>query len=56
MVKFLCMGFCFALALSVCAGCFQAHSDDSLRSVPVTNNPHIIQDSNKTPMIPGMGY
>ena len=30
-------------AFLVLAGCFQAHNqDDDLRTVPVTNNPHII--------------
>ena len=38
------------------AGCFQAHSDDGLRTIPTTNNPHIIQDSSKTALAPGMGY
>ncbi len=39
------------------SSCFQAHSDDSLRLVPTTNNPHIIQDSSKTANAPpGLGY
>lgn len=39
------------------SGCFQAHSDDALRTIPTTNNPHIIQDSSKTAQVPtGMGY
>lgn len=25
-----------------CTGCYQIHSDDDLRSVPVTNNPTLI--------------
>lgn len=37
-------------------GCFQAHSDDALRTIPATNNPHIIQDSNKTANVSGIGY
>lgn len=36
------------------AGCFQAHSDDDLRTVPVTNNPNLIPDSHKMAQIPGM--
>lgn len=24
------------------AGCYQVHSDDDLRTVPVTNNPNIV--------------
>ncbi len=26
----------------VCTGCYQVHSDDDLRTIPVTNNPNII--------------
>lgn len=29
------VGFCLS-------GCYQAHSDDDLREVPVTNNPNIV--------------
>lgn len=28
------------------SGCYQVHSDDDLRSVPVTNNPNIVPSSN----------
>lgn len=42
----------FALALS---GCYQMHSDDDLRTIPSTNNPNIIQDSNRSNM-PAAGY
>lgn len=24
------------------SGCYQIHSDDDLRAVPVTNNPHVV--------------
>lgn len=27
------------------SGCYQVHSDDDLRSVPVTNNPNIVPSS-----------
>lgn len=41
----------------ILSGCFQAHSDDALRTIPTTNNPHIIQDSSKTAQAPsGLGY
>lgn len=47
----------FVLAAALFSSCFQAHSDDSLRLVPTTNNPHIIQDSSKTANAPpGIGY
>lgn len=38
------LGFVF-LALS---GCMQAHSQDDLRGVPVTNNPNLIPKTNQT--------
>lgn len=44
------------LVLGLLSGCFQAHSDDALRTIPATNNPNIIQDSNKTAYAPGIGY
>lgn len=46
----------FLLSLGVMAGCYQAHSDDDMRTVPVTNNPLLIHDSQKTALIPGTGY
>ncbi|MCX6987540.1 MAG: hypothetical protein NT065_05230 [Chlamydiae bacterium] len=30
------------ICLAAVSGCYQAHSDDDLRTVPVTNNPHIV--------------
>lgn len=44
------------LCLASLSGCYQAHSDDDLRTVPVTNNPHLIQDSQKMAGFPGAGY
>lgn len=41
-------------ALLFC-GCYQAHSDDDLRGVPVTNNPNIIP-FNQTAQGPGLPY
>ncbi len=35
--------FIMALVVSLgLFGCYQVHSDDDLRSVPVTNNPNVI--------------
>lgn len=34
-------------------GCYQAHSDDDLRTVPVTNNPTLIHDSNRHTVMTG---
>jgi hypothetical protein len=28
--------------LTALSGCYQAHSDDDLRTVPVTNNPNLV--------------
>ncbi len=44
------------LLLLVVAGCYQAHSDDDLRTVPTTNNPNFILDSNRNTAMPAMGY
>jgi hypothetical protein len=42
------------LALLACAGCFQTTSDDNdLRTVPVTNNPHVVPNHGNG--IPGVG-
>lgn len=38
--------FCFLLAAAALSGCYQVHSDDDLRAVPVTNNPNIVPQSN----------
>jgi len=32
----------FALVALSLTGCYQMHSDDDLRTIPVTNNPNII--------------
>ena len=41
--------------LFLLTGCFQAYSeDDELRTVPVTNNPHIVPNYGSSP-IPGVG-
>ncbi|MES2345127.1 MAG: hypothetical protein V4494_04225 [Chlamydiota bacterium] len=44
------------LCVASLSGCYQAHSDDNLRTVPVTNNPLLIQDSQKVAGFPGAGY
>ncbi len=51
MFKLLFVGLLFS-----CAGCYQAHSDDDLRTVPTTNNHTLIQDSNRNSSLPGVGY
>lgn|GEM_PF-1596405 len=33
------------IGLAALSGCYQMHSDDDLRSVPVTNNPNIVPSS-----------
>ncbi len=41
---------CFA-ALSCLSSCYQIHSDDDLRTIPVTNNPNIVpQNSSRMPV------
>lgn len=41
MKKILCFAL-VSLSLLGLSGCYQAHSSDDLRSVPVTNNPNIV--------------
>ncbi len=43
-----------ALVFLACAGCFQAEEDDILRTVPVTNNPHIVPGHGSSG-VPGLG-
>lgn len=44
----------FLLALVAAAGCFQtSNSDDDLRTVPVTNNPHVVPSHGGG--LPGIG-
>jgi hypothetical protein len=45
---------CLAIAALGC-GCYQAHSGDDLRGVPVTNNPNIIPNSHMAQR-PGFPY
>lgn len=44
-LSFLKISAVFIAVLAVCGGCYQAHSDDDLRTVPVTNNPNIVPGS-----------
>jgi hypothetical protein len=39
--------------LGLLSGCYQIHSDDSLRTVPVTNNPNIVPQRGTG--LPGVG-
>jgi hypothetical protein len=50
------MRFLIAWALLSLSSCYQAHSDDDLRTVPATNNPNLIQDSARGAAAPGMAY
>ncbi|MCX6988874.1 MAG: hypothetical protein NTZ52_05165 [Chlamydiae bacterium] len=48
MQKIVCSIRWASSSIFLCAalsGCYQAHSDDDLRTVPVTNNPHIVPSS-----------
>jgi hypothetical protein len=49
---FLC--FIAVVMLFFMGGCYQIHSDDDLRTVPTTNNPHLINDVRSG--APGIGY
>lgn len=53
-MRVLFLFLCFS-TLSL-TSCYQAHSDDNLRTVPVTNNPLLIQDSQKVAGFTGAGY
>ncbi|HSX26169.1 MAG TPA: hypothetical protein VLE89_04090 [Chlamydiales bacterium] len=48
---------CLFLALLALAGCFQTYSDDDdLRTVPITNNPHVVPNyGSGLPMVGGSG-
>ncbi len=48
---FLCL---FVGSLLLAAGCYQAHSDDDLRTVPATNNPHVIMGDRRS--VPGANF
>lgn len=37
--------FLAVVVLSGTMGCYQIHSDDDLRTIPVTNNPHVVPKS-----------
>jgi hypothetical protein len=38
------------LAAFILGSCYQAHSGDDLRTIPVTNNPMIVPQNNRGPM------
>lgn len=40
-VKIVVAGVLFAVCLAL-SSCYQVHSDDDLRGVPVTNNPNVV--------------
>ena len=43
------------LLATLLTGCYQAHSDDDLRTVPVTNNPQITPSGSRSNPS-GIGY
>ena len=44
---FLCL-----IATVILNGCYQVHSDDDLRTIPVTNNPNIVPSHGRLPSAP----
>jgi PBP1b-binding outer membrane lipoprotein LpoB len=46
--------FSLLLLAALClSGCYQMHSDDDLRTIPVTNNPNIVPNQgNRLPSAP----
>jgi hypothetical protein len=45
--------FILLVSLIGLAGCYQIHSDDDLRTVPVTNNPNIVPQTGGGRQLPG---
>jgi len=46
---FNCLRLCFLVAsLAALGGCYQIHSDDDLRTIPVTNNPNVVPQQGQT--------
>ncbi len=43
---YMCKFFYLLFLIIAVSGCYQIHSDDDLRAVPVTNNPNIVPQSN----------
>jgi len=40
---------CFlAMGLATLSSCYQIHSDDDLRTIPVTNNPNVVPQHSQT--------
>jgi hypothetical protein len=42
--------------LGLLSGCYQMRSDDSLRSIPVTNNPNLVPGAGKASVPSGVAY
>lgn len=51
-LRLLALSFTMSALLT---SCYQAHSDDDLRTVPVTNNPHIVPGGG-SPNLTAFGY
>jgi len=47
-MKHLLLQILLFLSLGVLASCMQAHADDDLRGIPVTNNPNILPRTRET--------
>ncbi|MGC1877741.1 MAG: hypothetical protein WA347_06095 [Rhabdochlamydiaceae bacterium] len=44
--------FLLMLGVAGLASCYQIHSDDDLRTIPVTNNPNIVPNHRGLPSAP----
>lgn len=54
-MKVLAVVFLFFACVCGLTGCMQAHPDDDLRGVPVTNNPNILPRTGQTAQGPSYG-
>ncbi|MBS3904540.1 MAG: hypothetical protein KGZ39_04365 [Simkania sp.] len=48
--------FFLLVSVGFVSGCYQIHSDDDLRAVPTTNNPHVFQNGNQSSSLPKVGF
>jgi len=46
-VKQISLLFLLTIAVAGLSGCYQIHSDDDLRTIPVTNNPTIVPNQGR---------
>jgi hypothetical protein len=52
LVKKISLLFLLMLGVAGLASCYQIHSDDDLRTIPVTNNPNIVPNHRGLPSAP----